>query len=161
MTCKLYRNYETLSSLLSSTECATRTLLNLYNLHAVRGVLDNENVLDFKTSMSGPHHYFGWVKPKGYHVIEPDSAGNLSYHCLSKEEAKLQIKKSLKQLPSDHVVFIDSYSWISGTMVDAAMRQAHKVKDDELQTHLVDIESGAADSVFESPGILLLDSPEL
>ena len=46
-------------------------------------------------------------------------------------------------------------------MVDAAMRQAHKVKDDELQTHLVDIESGAADSVFESPGILLLDSPEL
>jgi len=112
--------------------------------------------------MSGPHHYYGWVDPKGYHVIEPDSAGDLTYFSLSNNEVtKLKNLNSLKELPSDLVVHIDYYSWISGKDVLATMLHAHKIKEDELQTHLLNEESGAADSIFESPGILLLEVSEL
>jgi hypothetical protein len=89
-------------------------------------------------------------------------AGNLCYQRLgNKEVTKLTTKKLLRPVPADSVLYLDSYTWISGTEVDAAMRFAHKVKSDELSAHLVNTESGAADSVFDSPGILLLDSPEL
>ncbi len=47
-------------------ECASRTLSNLYNLHACRGIINNDRQLDLESSMSGPHHYLGHIDPRDY-----------------------------------------------------------------------------------------------
>jgi len=47
---KVCKNYETLSTLYKG-ECATRTLSNLYNLHAVRGKINDNGELIFDTTM--------------------------------------------------------------------------------------------------------------
>ena len=65
---RVCKNYETISDILSG-ECATRTLSNLYNLHSVRGTLEN-NILNLDSSMSGPHHYFGFISPTNTHIIK-------------------------------------------------------------------------------------------
>ena len=71
MITRVCKNYETISDILAG-ECATRTLLNLYNLHSIRGCLQN-NVLILDTSMSGPHHYFGFILATDYHIIKFDT----------------------------------------------------------------------------------------
>eukprot|EP00122_Pirum_gemmata_P009346 Pgem_evm1s8636 len=68
---KVCNDFETFSAL-PIGESASRTLWNLYNLHAVRGCLI-EDKLDFLSSMSGPHHYFGWISPRDYHIITPEN----------------------------------------------------------------------------------------
>lgn len=159
MICQLFRDYETFSKLFSG-ESATRTLLNLYNLHAVRGQIDSKGALVFETSMSGPHHYFGWIDPKEYHILQNDAHGNLYYRLTNKEEVSRAPVKILKPVPDDFVLKLSQYTWIKGEDLDETTRATHKIGD-ELTAHLLDTEAGASDSIFDSPGILLLESPQL
>jgi hypothetical protein len=68
---KLYANYETISKL-HEGECSMRTVDNLHNLHIVRGQLNEKNQLILSTSMSGPHHYFGFLDPKKRYRLQFD-----------------------------------------------------------------------------------------
>jgi len=69
MITQVFKNYETISTFGSDLECATRTLMHLYNLHSVRG-----NVvcgkLDIDTVMIGPLHYYGYLNPYDNHTIK-------------------------------------------------------------------------------------------
>lgn len=152
------RDYETVSALLRG-ESATRTLLNLYNLHACRGALEGERLV-FRTSMSGPHHYFGWVDPRKHHVIVADGTGAIEYRQLRDEDAARVPRRALRPLAAEQVLRITEYEWMPGTAVDAATRAAYAVRD-ELQVHLVDTDEGTADSLFDDPGILVLETREV
>jgi hypothetical protein len=96
MITRVYADYETVGGLFNglpnvlsgfscwSGECASRTLSNLYNLHACRGLITSANIatessgtqthLQLETSMSGPHHYLGHIDPCDYisvYIPEP------------------------------------------------------------------------------------------
>lgn len=66
---KLYSGFESLTQLIDG-ECSLRTMSNLNNLHVVRGLLspDSKRLL-LETSMSGPHHYFGYLNPRKFHIL--------------------------------------------------------------------------------------------
>lgn len=166
LVCQLAKGYETASALLHG-ESATRTLLNLYNLHAVRGVL-RDDALVFRTSMTGPHHYFGYIDPKKAHTIESDGSGLLVYREVPAARRAVGTgAPTLRQIPPDaSVLRVDSsdYDWVPGAAVDAATRASFSIREQELAQHLVDTSAGSAaqaDSLFDSPGILALASPEL
>jgi hypothetical protein len=165
LVCQLCKGYETVSASLQG-ESALRTLLNLYNLYAVRGAL-NDDALVFSTSMSGPHHYFGFIDATRHHVIVPDSNGLLVY----REAAAPSSRPALSPVPAAQVLRIADYEWLPGATLPSATRAAYAVRD-ELATRLVDTAQdsssvapadppGQADSLFDSPGILLLETPEL
>lgn len=154
MITQLCRDYETLSKLWEG-ESATRTLLNLYNLFAVRGMLSASGALEFRTSMSGPHHYFGWVDPCKQYVIDPTPDGLLAYREVEGEHAAAP---ALRPVPAERVLVLRDYEWISGAHLAPEMRAAYAVRD-ELAARLVDTRSGAADSLFDAPGLLLLPEP--
>ncbi len=63
--CKLYHEYFLFPTQISlDPEFSARTMMNLINLHTVRGNLhEKSKILDLETSMSGPHHYFGYLEP--------------------------------------------------------------------------------------------------
>ena len=68
----------------------------------------------------------------------------------------------LRPVPISSVLKIcaDAYDWLPGARVDADMRTSHGVGN-ELAVHLLDVEAEQAGSLFDSPGTLLLDAPEL
>ncbi len=141
MVCKLFANYYTVSEL-HKLEAATRTLSNLYNLHATRGILGPHG-LEFKTSMTGPHHYGGFIYPTDWHTIDTAS---MTYR---KVEPPLSVP-ALEELPDEYKKRFASgtYEWKSGR---------------SLASELIDVDTGkpvtaglTADSLFELPGMLTL-----
>lgn len=139
LVCKLYANFYTISEL-HKGEAATRTLSNLYNLHATRGVLGPKG-LEFKTSMTGPHHYGGFIYPTDYHVID---TATMTY----RKVAPPVSKPVLKPLPEKYKKKYTDYDWKSGR---------------SLSSELLNVETGkpvtaglTADSLFELPGVLTL-----
>lgn len=146
MIVQICMNYETFSKILFEGEGATRTLINLYNLHTVRGALNSEKQLIYKTSMSGPHHYFGWIDPTKSHTI--------SFH---KHNAPIYfshldkpIKCILNSIENKYITHLERYEWISGSQLNLETRELFTVCD-ELLYHLYD------NSIFDKPGILILD----
>lgn len=160
--CQLSSGFETVSKLLEG-ESALRTLLNLYNLWAVRGPIDPETgKLDFPASMSGPHHYTGFIQPLKHYVLEsPPSSPLPVYRELSKEDAaRLSTGRKLLPVEDEKVLKLTRYEWINGEKVDEKTRRDFAVGD-ERALHLVDTATGQADSLFDSPGLLMLEEPEL
>jgi hypothetical protein len=87
MICRLCKNWQTLpvekpqlSWLEPGIECATRTLLHLYNLQTVRGIC-KEGILLADTAMSGPHDYYGFIEPTEWHRIEILGGEPTIYQC--------------------------------------------------------------------------------
>lgn len=71
LVCKIYDDYTLLPKQISlNPECSARTVMNLLNLHTIRGNLHvKSKSLDLETSMSGPYHYWGYLEPtKCYHL---------------------------------------------------------------------------------------------
>jgi hypothetical protein len=146
--CQLAAGYESISALLPHVsptpgsggggEGATRTLLNLYNLHAVRGLLEEEGeggggvssprarTLEFRTSMTGPHHYFGWIDPRAWYVIEeaPREAGgggtgafadvNLLRYRRVTVDASHPLPPRVPLRPVPAVLTLRDYDWLAG-----------------------------------------------
>jgi hypothetical protein len=145
MITKIYKHYETFSSLFRlEFECSSRTILNLYNLHAVRGCLDINNQLILQTSMSGPHHYFGFINASNLHTIRFDKQSNLpifqkhhQYNCLPQQ--RVQKTPFRMALPESKTIVITDYQWIKGN------------SQNKLQ------QSRSDDSLFLNPGILKLN----
>lgn len=174
---QLAAGYQTISALIGSSspgssggsECATRTLLNLYNLHACRGLVAEQRpsaaasvagvggatrrTLDFPSCMSGPHHYFGWVDPRETFVIEEAPADEVvrigtGYGLLRYRQVKLDADlpaRPLLPVPADKVAMLRDYDWRRGSDLDDATRTAYAVAG-ELATHLVDTRSGSLES---------------
>ena len=174
------RDFETVSALYKG-ECATRTLANLYNLHAVRGCTRGvrqqqrelegddhlaqeraieegaDEVLVFETSMSGPHHYFGWLDPAMAHLIDFAAPGLPVFKSVPTSS---MIPKRLLPVPEPHIMRLHSYKWSSGSALTSEQRQALSHREDFSQ-ELIDTASGSADSLFDLPGILELPSDRL
>lgn len=182
MITQICMNYETFSGLREG-ECATRTLLNLYNLQAVRGRLTKENLLALETSMSGPHHYFGYLNPFGIYTIEIDEETNLPnylFHSVDTLTERFKIKLE-SEYPLSLVCLAD-YEWMSGVSISEENIKKYKLthcEEDETVLEESPIsgltllkkkrnrgfqfqESGSAiqstDSLFAYPGILALSS---
>src|SRR5262249_30248602 len=136
-----------------------RTILNLYNLHAVRGLLADDASLIFPSSMSGPHHYFGWINPRKHHTIDFTQGGPVYIQAKTSPSEKEE-RRSLRRVTDDMILRITDYEWLKGTELDPEARRAYAVRD-ELAVHLVNEETGEADSLFDNPGILKLDTHEL
>lgn len=143
------------------SECATRTLLNLYNLHACRGLVSTtpasaaaaeRRTLDFSSSMSGPHHYFGWIDPHDSYVIEEAPAEEVirigpGYGLLRYRNVKLPADsplpaRPLLPVPAEKLTVLRDYDWRRGSDLDEGTRRAYAVAG-ELATHLVDTRSGS------------------
>ncbi len=161
---KVCKNYETVSTLLNG-ECATRTLSNLYNLHAVRGNKNFKGELIFDTSMSGPHHYLGWIDPTKSHTIDFNSDNTFRTYREYKDYEPTN-KKIKLELDSDLIVKIKKYNWIKG------LNLAKDLSDNSIYKHIIKGESKQyaviennrmliKDSLFDSPGILELNDYEI
>lgn len=122
-------------------ECASRTLSNLYNLHACRGCItdsDGEkiNKLVLSASMSGPHHYLGHIDPRDYIsvYIPKSNAGefdlpiytsyfisdtNNTNNILAQQQSQntdgnTQRPKNKTSIPAENIFTLSEYWWISG-----------------------------------------------
>lgn len=149
MITRVYADYETVSGLFNgfqnvfpgwSGECASRTLSNLYNLHACRGLITNTNTgiepsgqkpqLQLETSMSGPHHYLGHIDPRDYisvYIPEPQSGefglpiytsyaitDVLAQHQQHQSASHPQMPKMKTHIPAENILTLTEYRWISG-----------------------------------------------
>lgn len=131
MITQLCNHYNTISSLVKGIpECATRTLANLINLHAVRGNL-KDGVLDVETAMVGPLTYYGFIDPKDSHTIVKDI-----YH-----RHKISLPLPTKGKLIDKSVRLN-IECISGIL----LKNSDKIYVDE---NLLVI-----DSLFKNPGLL-------
>ena len=155
---KVCKDYETLSAIYKG-ESATRTLWNLYNLHTVRGPLNSNGELISKSSMSGPHDYFGWIDPKLCYSLLPNDKGGLIYHKSDKKEKSDYKPDLLLSIGDENIHTVTNYEWIQGSIMDPEMRDLYSIKD-ELAQELVDAQ-GQRDSLFDDPGVLIFEEPEL
>lgn len=140
---QICNNYSTIFELYNS-ECATRTLYNLYNLHAVRGLLDNGKLI-FNSSMSGPHHYFGYINPTKCHTIK--IVNNMPVY-IQENNIKPSYYKKLT-INSHQKVIINNYNWIKGNVL------LNKLPD-YISNNIINVETGQVDSLFDKPGIIEL-----
>jgi len=148
MITRVCKNYETICGLLEG-ESATRTLLNLYNLHTVRGCLDITNQLCLDSSMSGPHHYFGYINPYKVHIIKPSQDNKALEFYLVDSIPEIP---NLDQIPLDKIITIDKYIWINGCIYKELVNiETGNLETDNLET----------DSLFENPGVLYLEQRQL
>lgn len=145
MVTQLARDYETFTGLLRG-ESATRTLMNLCNLHAVRGRLDRDGKLVVASSMSGPHHYLGWLDPTQTLTVEEADADDrqtarLLYRYVpppaakKKEDPQPEMGPAaapplLELVPSDCIARIPSWTWLRGATLDPAVRLKYAVHDE-------------------------------
>ena len=145
------KQYETLSTILSLSdmECATRTLSNLYNLHAVRGNLNSEGELVLSSAMSGPHHYFGYIDPYAAHTVHIDPISRLPhyYHhrhidrhmdrdsrAAGEDQQILSRGKNLA-VPTELVTKLlpgEDFTWLSGLALSQAQERV-KEKEKEAE----------------------------
>jgi hypothetical protein len=127
--------HETVSALLSTQECALRTLLNLKNLIAVRGLVSTQNRLKINTAMTGPHHYYGYISPDKPHTIglypEPVFYEWQNDNIVTPPAPKLKI-------PDVYEFVVPKHAWKSHVLTEQSK-----------------------DSLFKSPGILELPSSTL
>lgn len=123
-----------------------------YNLHAVRGVLNQEqqlgtqrhklsNYLIFKldsvleTSMSGPHHYFGFLDPRQAFVVSLLGTLDRTTFCprfslIPNVDVAListRQSQSLLPVPVDSVTRVDAFRWIHGRDVTPQMMSRYQV----------------------------------
>lgn len=160
---KVCKNYETLSTLYKG-EAATRTLSNLYNLHTVRGRRNNKGELIFDTSMSGPHHYFGYIDPIKFHTIEFNRDYTFPLYreynqCIPSQTPKLI-------LPQSKIVTIEKCKWHSGNKLSEEFNDDLKNKYglksiDKQYAYISENKMLIEDSLFESPGILEMSIEEI
>jgi hypothetical protein len=156
---KLYKGYETARQMFNTNaiiksirerkmdlEAATRTLSNLYNLRAVRGNV-GPNGLIFESSMTGPHHYGGYIDPTKTYIIDTTE---MKYQ----EVVGGPARPELMPLPDEYKHVLKQgegeglrYNWIKGG---------------GFEQTLVNVETGlAVDSLFDTPGILKISQSEL
>ena len=148
---RVYADCGTINGLLHNSthgwlplECASRTLSNLYNLHACRGCITNSdaekiNKLVLSASMSGPHHYLGHIDPRDYiSVYIPESKTGefglpiytsysindtsntsntsdvLAQQQLHQFASYPQRPKMKIRIPAENILTLPEYWWISG-----------------------------------------------
>jgi hypothetical protein len=187
---RVCRDYETVTGLLRG-ESATRTLLNLCNLHAVRGVVapngnDGSSRLIVDTSMSGPHVYMGFIEPEAAYILAPSAAHSssipgcgpqLAFHCVSSDrnevhgmsQAAAEAESRRPPVPGEFLTALGRTQWIRGRTITAEQRRfyfpasAVRGQDEPILVYqeLVDTDSGAADSLFDNPGVLALPVPHI
>lgn len=144
MITRVCKDHETVSKILTG-EFASRTLSNLYNLHAARGIVRNGQ-LDIKSSMTGPHHYFGFLDPKHCHTI--DFHNGLPIYTDHGQSKRYTIARP--EVPGTHVLKLHGCRWISGAGLESS--------------DLVNTITGQAiqsDSLFDKPGILEISHESL
>lgn len=147
--------YETISKLLMTGECATRTLLNLYNLHVVRGNLI-DGKLDLDSSMSGPHHYFGFIDPyRAYKIIIENGLPKYFEYPTSIVDDYQDIK-----IPESFITKIKEYNWMNGKFIN---QQETNHKTEKIYDKIINVNSGdlVTDSLFANPGVLKIDVDKL
>ena len=135
---RICKDYETISSICSG-ECATRTMLNLFNLYAVRGCVSKHNELLINTSMSGPHHYFGSIEPNRTYIIK--ILNSLPHYI---EIANADIHLPIKRINEKYITHINKYNWISGKSTNTKLHKYNLAKDNC--------------SLFKNQGVLELDT---
>ncbi len=109
--CKLFSNYNTIPNL--DFEYATRTLSNLNNLVTIRGNYlskTQSDLLILEDSMSGPHHYLGYIDPTQAYKIIDNRFIKINY---------LQINKKFKLNESLHCIYLNDYKWKSFCLEDS------------------------------------------
>ena len=136
MITKVCMNYETFSKIITG-EFATRTLSNLYNLQTVRGNVNE--TLDYNSSMSGPHDYFGFISPFNYHIIRIDNTFRPEIYRVTKKKKKKK-NKNLLAIPVKNISRLN-FNWIRGTNI---FPDKYKLT--------------SYDSLFDNPGILELQT---
>lgn len=157
---RVCKNYETVCTLLNG-ECATRTLSNLYNLHAVRGNRNIQGELIFDTSMSGPHHYLGWIDPTKSHTIDFNRDNTFRTYREYKDY-KLTNNKIKLLLPPSKIVKLEKYKWIKGVDLINELSSKPVIKSEQKQYAVIENNRMLIqDSLFESPGILELNDFEI
>lgn len=117
---QLFAGLESVTQLLDG-ECSLRTMSNLDNLHVVRGLLNNDTKrLDFQSSMTGPHHYFGYMDPYQWHSIDIIHNSFNHYKVVVKpcHAPKASIMVNTMPLPSMMTCKLskDNYRWESHTL---------------------------------------------
>jgi hypothetical protein len=125
-------------------ECASRSLLRLKNLKAVRGGSRG-------ASMIGPADYYGNLETPHlytYSIAIDDGLPIISRH--SREE---WIPRNLKPFDNTHVTSIKA-QWLSGHDKQNTIKQLAS----EFKKHAN--QSLFGDSLFPNPGLLLIDSEE-
>lgn len=184
---RICADYETVSKLFWGTgECASRTLSNLYNLHACRGqVITNPETqktdLELESSMSGPHHYLGHIDPRDYITIHiPSQQNGLSaeyglpiYTSYSPDTnfdvldapQHAQAPKLKTKIPGENILTLNDYSWISGKDLTGPAKKRYGLKnnsDTSAEFKFIDTNTGLeSDSLFPNPGILELPMSEI
>jgi hypothetical protein len=159
---KLAAGFETLSALLTG-ESATRTLSNLHNLVAVRGLTGSDGNLALETSMSGPHHYLGWLDPTKQHVITKWQNGLPIYCEFQTRHRHLATESRLPEIPSHFITAFrrDKFRWLAGPEMNTDQKKRYNMKlARNLSGYkLFNTDTGARsnDSLFSNPGILELD----
>jgi hypothetical protein len=160
---KVCKNYETLSTLYKG-EFVTRTLSNLYNLHAVRGKRNEKEELIFDTSMSGPHHYFGWIDPRKYHTIEFNRTHTFPLY--REYDICVPLKSPKMLIPQSKIVVLENYNLYSGNRISDEKRNELQNKyglkyEDKQYAYISENKMLIDDSLFESPGILELENEQI
>lgn len=160
---KVCKNYETLSTFYKG-EIATRTLSNLYNLHAVRGKKDEKGELIFDTSMSGPHHYFGWIDPTKYHTIEFNNGHTFPLYREYNQCRPLHTPKVL--LPQSKIVLVENCKWYKGSTLTEELREGIENKyglksEYKNYAYMSENKMLIEDSLFENPGLLEVSDEEI
>lgn len=152
--CQVCKYYETFSKIFTG-EFATRTILNLYNLHAIRGKLNAAGELIADTSMSGPHHYLGFIQPYNSFTIEIHHGDELPTY---KEHLYKPIPYSPKLAPAGKIVTIPNFNWINGLKITDDLRSKYNMSV-YTPNKLISVSSRRIvekDSLFDNPGILEL-----
>lgn len=139
-------------------ECATRTLLNLYNLQTVRGLVKNGE-LDSNSSMSGPHNYYGFIDPLSYHTIKfSNDTPNFYRHNKPK---KLERAPKLS-VDEKYILNLENYVWKIGkdlTRDDITKYNFDSVNENQSFVNVNN--QHFVDSLFPYPGILELEQDTL
>lgn len=153
------KNYETVTGL-ADGECAFRTLNALHNLHTVRGLLNNRQELILTSSMSGPHHYCGYIDPTKYHTIHKDEDTHAFVYKEHNDNYKDNVGVGSHNTSAVvGVIPIRDYRWLT--------HEKHKYTFDkayDFSAGLVDVDTSQEiihDSLFAKPGILEMPVDEL
>lgn len=158
---RVYGDCGTVSGLLHDStcgwlplECASRTLSNLYNLHACRGCIkttnisDNKGKLDLAASMSGPHHYLGHLDPRNYitvHIPQYNMDDGISkeyglpiytsysisdnHNLAPPDFIDPLIHKPKAQIPGEMIFTLpaEKWKWISGKDMTSSIRKRYNL----------------------------------
>jgi hypothetical protein len=163
---RVYADYQTINGMYNwatrnwfPLESATRTLSNLYNLHACRGIINDKQQLKLESSMSGPHHYFGHLYPQDYitihipQVYKLEKDDNTSdtpeyglpiYASYSVNDMKAindinfkalqstneqQMPKMKTRIPAENILTLSEYTWISGKDMTTQLKKRYGYKN--------------------------------